>query len=88
MTEPRSKATIEQELRHLREKLETYTEGHTNPTPAVLADLTKGIHELGDHVIALHRRLEKLEADKPEWTTRGWDPPPGADGGSFIGREQ
>jgi len=61
MTEPRSKPTVEQELRNLRDTLERYTKGHTNPTPKVAADLTKGIHELGDHMIALNRRLQKLE---------------------------
>jgi len=87
MSEPPDSPRIEQELRHLKEKLETYTKGHTNPTPAVLADLAKGFDRLGDHVIALHRRLEKLEANTPQWTTRGWEPPPGTDLGSFIVRE-
>ncbi|HMK98691.1 MAG TPA: hypothetical protein VK428_00730 [Acidimicrobiales bacterium] len=84
MSEPR----VEQELRHLKEKLATYTKGQTNPTPEVLADLARGVHELGDHMIALHRRLEKLEANTPQWTTRGWEPPPGADQGSFVVREE
>jgi hypothetical protein len=87
MTEPSKKPTIEQELRALKEKLETYAKGHTKPTPEVLADLTKGIHELGDHMIAFHLRLKKLEENTPEWSTSGWRPPPGADQGSFVVRE-
>jgi len=88
MTEPRSTAKIEQELSHLKEKLETYSQGHTNPTPEVLADLARGVHELGDHMIALHRRLETLESNAPQWTTRGWEQPAGADHGSFVVREE
>jgi len=87
MTEPPSTPSVAQELGHLKEKLETYTKGHTNPTPEAFADLAKGVHELSDHVIALHRRLEKLEANTPQWTTRGWEPPPGSDQGSFVVRE-
>jgi len=88
MTERPSTPSIAQELRRLQEKLETYTKGHTNPTGEVLADLAKGIHELGDHMIALHERLESLEANTPQWTTRGWEPPPGADSGTFVNREE
>jgi len=87
MGEPARSPSIEQDLRRLKETLQTYTKGHTNPTPEVLADLAKGVHELGDHVVALHHRLEKLEADMPQWTTRGWEPPPGTDHGSFVVRE-
>jgi hypothetical protein len=42
-------------------------------------DLAKAIHTIGDHLVALHRRLERLEATQSEWTTHGWEAPPGAD---------
>ena len=88
MPEPRNTSTIEQRIRDLKEKLDTYLKGPANPTPEVLADLARGVHELGDHLIALHRRVEKLEENTPQWTTRGWEPPPGGDQGSFVVREE
>jgi hypothetical protein len=44
-----------------------------------VADLAKAIHELGDHLVTLHQRIERIENSNPEWTTRGWTPPPGSD---------
>lgn len=77
MTEPRREPTVEEELQRLKGTLDKYTEGHTNPTPEVVADLTKAIHQLDDHIIELHRRLETVEASQEEWTTRGWTAPSG-----------
>ena len=50
---------------------------------AITEDLSKTIHRIGHHVVALHRRIHKreqeLEESEDEWTTRGWEPPAGAD---------
>lgn len=70
---------IENRIRELKETLEKYTTGKEHPMPAAVADLTKAIHEIGDHLIDLHRRIEKIEETHPDWTTRGWTPPPGSD---------
>lgn len=56
-----------------------YLAGDEAPTAAALADVAKAVHELADHVVELHRHFEKVEQDRPEWTTHGWEPPPGAD---------
>lgn len=49
-------------------------------------DLTKAFHSVGDRLVALHRRLARLEQTveetEDEWTTRGWQPPPGSDHGA------
>jgi len=47
-----------------------------------VAELAKAVHDLSDHVLNLHQRIEKVEDAQREWTTRGWTPPPGSDTGS------
>jgi predicted nucleic acid-binding Zn-ribbon protein len=46
-------------------------------------DVTNTIHRIDDHIVALPRRIERLEEgveeSEEEWTTRGWEPPTGAD---------
>jgi len=56
--------------RHAREK---------QLSPEALADLTNAIHDIGDHLVDLHRRIKRIEESQEEWTTRGWLPPPGSD---------
>lgn len=75
MSESRGELTIEQRLQGLKETLSRYKKGHPIPTPEVVTDLARAIHELGDHLSELNRRLEKLEQDKEQWTTKGWIDP-------------
>lgn len=77
MQGPNAAPTIEQELKKIKGTLSKYKTGHPTLTPEVIIDLTKAIHDLSDHVIALDRRLKKLEEDQPQWTTRGWIGPEG-----------
>ena len=42
-------------------------------------DLTNAFRRIGDHVVTVHRRLQRLEKSQEEWTMRGWEEPPGAD---------
>lgn len=44
-------------------------------------ELTKAIRTIGDQLVTLHRRLARLEENQSEWTTHGWEAPPGADRG-------
>lgn len=79
MTETGDPQGIENRIHDLKGALDKYISGTEHPTPAVVADLTKAIHEVGDHLVELHRRIGKLEETLPEWSTRGWTPPPGSD---------
>jgi len=72
MPEPAAELTIEQKLRNLKRTISKYKRGRPTPTPEVVVDVTKAIHELSDHLITLNRRIEKLERNQKEWTTRGW----------------
>ena len=77
VAEPDHKA-IEERIRELKVTLERYATGGEPATPAAVADLSRAVHEMGDHVMDLHRRLEAIEKTLPEWTTQGWTPPPGS----------
>ena len=77
MAESPEKRSVEQELRALMRSLDKYVSGNAPLSSEVVTDLGKAIHGIGDHVVDLHQRIERLEEDKPEWTTRGWEPPPG-----------
>ena len=77
MAEPPQKRSVEQELRELMRSLDKYVSGNAELGSEVVTDLGRAIHGIGDHVVDLHQRIAKLEEDKPEWTTRGWGPPPG-----------
>jgi hypothetical protein len=77
--QPTKAGAIEDELEKLKASIEKYSTGHTQPTPEVVADLTKAIHDLSNHVETLGRRMEAIEDSHPEWTTHGWEPPPGSD---------
>ena len=70
---------LERDIAKLKASIGKYLSGTSGVSSEVAADLTKTIHELGDHVVDLHRRIEKIEDDHEEWTTRGWLPPPGSD---------
>jgi hypothetical protein len=43
------------------------------------AELANAIHRIDEHLVTLHERLARIEETQAEWTTRGWEPPPGAD---------
>ena len=77
MAEKPEKRTVEQELRELATTLDKYGSGEGRLTKEMVTDLSKAIHGIGGHLVDLHHRVEKLEENTPEWTTRGWDPPPG-----------
>jgi len=77
MAESPEKRSVEQELRELMRSLDKYVSGNAVLSSEVVTDLGKAIHDIGDHVVDLHQRIQRLEEDKPEWTTRGWEPPPG-----------
>ncbi|MGO8876262.1 MAG: hypothetical protein ACLQNG_10935 [Acidimicrobiales bacterium] len=77
MAETPERRSVEQELRDLIRSLEKYAAGGAELSAQALTDLGKAIHDVGEHLVNLHRRIERLEADTPEWTTRGWAPPPG-----------
>ena len=70
---------IEGELEKLKESIEKYTTGKSELTPTALADVTKAVHDLSDHVATLARHIQAIEDTHPEWTTHGWESPPGSD---------
>jgi len=59
--------------------LDKYTRRGEHAGAQATSDLTKAIHDLADHVVALNSRIEKIEDSQEEWTTKGWEPPPGSD---------
>jgi hypothetical protein len=71
--------SIEGELEKLKASIEKYTTGKTEPTATALADLSKALHDLSNHVATLARHVQAIEDSHPEWTTHGWDSPPGSD---------
>ncbi len=77
MAESPETRNIEQEIHDLMKTLEKYTSGEAHLSSEVATDFGKAMHDIGDHLVAFHRRIEKLEENDPEWTTRGWGPPPG-----------
>ena len=79
MTQAGDKRTTEDEITDLEASIEKYLKGDAQIPSDVANDLSKAIHDLSDQVGQLHRRIEKIEANEPEWTTHGWMPPPGAD---------
>jgi hypothetical protein len=77
MAEEPERRTVEQELRDLANTLDKYASAEVHLSQEVVTDLSKAVHVIGDHLVDLHQRIEKLEENTPEWTTRGWGPPPG-----------
>ena len=82
MQDPTERRSVEQDIRVLKRSLHKYADG-AHPVPELAPDITKAIQTIADHVVALHRRVARLEgtveASEDEWTTRGWEPPPGTD---------
>jgi hypothetical protein len=77
--EPQAHLTTEQKLTNLKESLNKYRAGRPALSTEVVTDMAKAVHELSDHLIALNRRLENLEENQKQWSTRGWIGPEGAD---------
>jgi hypothetical protein len=69
----------EDRINELKASIGKYLIGEEAPTVEALAELTKAVHQLAEHVVDLHKRFERIENSVPEWTTRGWDPPSGGD---------
>lgn len=70
---------IEEAVADLKASTARYASGGATPSTEALADLTRAIHDVSDHLVDLHRRIKKIEDSHDEWTTRGWLPPPGSD---------
>jgi len=79
MVRPGDHRSVEHDIHDLKASLAEYAGGEAHPSPKVVADLSKAIQDIGDHLVALHQRIERIVETNPEWTTRGWEPPPGAD---------
>jgi uncharacterized coiled-coil protein SlyX len=79
MTQTGDRRNLEDRICELKASLDKYITSEAELTTAVAADLTKAVHEIADHLVDLHRRFDKMEETLPEWTTRGWTPPPGSD---------
>jgi hypothetical protein len=73
---------IEQRIRELRASLAKYESGAAHLDAAAMADLTKAVHDIGDHLLELSGRIDRIEDTREEWTTRGWSPPPGGEADS------
>ena len=67
----------ETRIRELQASIHRYLGGAETATGDALAEVTRALHELADHVVDLHKRFERVEQSIPEWTTHGWMPPPG-----------
>jgi len=79
MTQPGGEKDLEHQIHELKAWIDKHARTAAAPTAEVVADLTQAIHEIGDHLVNLHRRIERIEDSNPQWTTRGWIPPPGSD---------
>jgi chromosome segregation ATPase len=79
MAEPGEQQRFEREMEDLKASIEKYLTREGQLPSQVVGDLTKAIQDLSDHLVNLHRRIEKIEDTHDEWTTRGWMPPPGSD---------
>jgi hypothetical protein len=77
MAEEPRKRNVEQELRDLANTLDKYASAEVQISGEVVTELDKALRGIGDHLVDLHRRVEKLEEQTPEWTTKGWGLPPG-----------
>jgi hypothetical protein len=68
----------EDRISELKASIGKYLSGAEEPTGEALAEVTRALHELADHVVDLDRRFERFEASLPEWTTQGWMPTTGS----------
>jgi hypothetical protein len=73
----RDRPNVEERVSELKASIGKYLTGAEEPTAESLAEVTRAVHELADHVVDLHKRFESIEKSLPEWTTQGWIPPPG-----------
>ena len=71
--------SIEHDINDLRQSLDKYSADGSHPSAELVADLTNAVRRISDHLVAVHRRLQKLEDTQEKWTTRGLEAPPGAD---------
>jgi ubiquinone biosynthesis protein UbiJ len=79
MAQASGRRGVEHEIEQLKASIARYRTEETHLSSEVVADLTKAIHDLSDQLVNLHRRMETIEDTRDEWTTRGWEPPPGRD---------
>ena len=70
----------EDRINELKASIGKYLSGAEEPTGEALAEMTRALHELADHVLELDKRFERVEASLPEWTTEGWTPSPEGNG--------
>jgi hypothetical protein len=75
---------IEQRIKELRASLAKYETGAAQLDAQAVADLTKAVHDIGDHLMELSGRIDRIEDNREEWTTRGWNPPPGGESDSAV----
>jgi hypothetical protein len=74
-----NEGNIEEAVAKLKARTARYAGAGDQPSPEAVAELAKAIHDIGDHLVDLHRRIRRIEESQEEWTTRGWLPPPGSD---------
>jgi hypothetical protein len=79
MGQPHDDSGFEHGIGELKASIDKYLSDTSHADSDVAADLTKAVHDLSDHVVDLHRRVEKIENDQEEWTTHGWLPPSGSE---------
>jgi hypothetical protein len=73
--------SLEQQIEELKESLAKYEEKAAEIDSETLADLARAVHDIGDHLLDVSRRVRRVEDSQEEWTVRGWVPPPGSDPG-------
>ena len=71
---------LEGRIKELRASFAKYETGALQLDPEAMADLTKAVRDIGDHLMELSERIDRIEDNREEWTTRGWNAAPG--GGS------
>jgi hypothetical protein len=79
MAGPDDEHAFEVEIRDLKASVEKYLTGTTRVSDDAARDLARAIHDIGDHLVDLHRRMDTDRDSHDEWTTHGWEPPPGTD---------
>jgi hypothetical protein len=61
---PDDQQRFERDIEDLKASVDKYLTGTTQLTEDAARDLARAIHDMGSH---------------DEWTTHGWEPPPGTD---------
>jgi hypothetical protein len=79
MALPDDQQRFERDIEDLKASVDKYLTGTTQLTDDAARDLARAIHDMGDHLVDLHRRVEASRDSHDEWTTHGWEPPPGTD---------